>query len=79
MNRITFKFTDDTGDFWIAKYCSWQGVSKRPHKNKDEEVGGKFWCREMKVMLQGRSDQSKALAWSSGQVARLRSRAGSHH
>lgn len=42
VNRITFKFTDDTGDFWIAKYHSWQGVSKRPCKNKDKEVGGKL-------------------------------------
>lgn len=79
MNREIFKFTDDTELFWMAKGCvDGKEFQKDLIKPRGIEVG-ELWCREMKVMLQERSDQSGASAWSSGQVVKFRRRAGSHH
>lgn len=80
VKREIFKFTDDTELFWIAKGCvDGKEFQKDLPNPRVKEVAGELWCREMKVMLQGRSDQSGALAWRLGQVVKLRRRAGSHH
>lgn len=80
MKREIFKFMGDTELFWMAKGCvDGKEFQEDLAKPRGIEVGGELWCREMKVVLQGRSNQSVASAWSSGQVVKLRRRAGSHH
>ena len=78
--REIFEFTDGTELFWMAKGCvDGKEFQKDLTKLRGKEVAGELWCREMKVMLQGRSDQSRASAWSLGQEVKLRRRAGSRH
>lgn len=79
VKREIFRFTDDTELFWMAKGCVDGKFQKDLTKLRDTEAGGELWWGGMKVMFQGRSNQSGALAWSSGQVIKLGRRAGSHH